>query len=1371
MGKQILGKILSFLLLAVATGIGTNASAQEVTFTKSSDGKTLVVTGYGDLSTYTKNVETSKTWTTDAVGNVFTSAASWAGITANATIDQAGTYYYTAPTKQLFDGKTPNTEGYYLSSVVGKIELTKFAEGTNVYKATYNETTKEWTIGNKITSESPDWDIQYYTNGIKTIDGVDYIPFATSTSELVANSTYTTENSDGVTFIKNDDAYNYADITYTVGNGGTLYVQKVGSQEKIKLSEGNTDTYNYGDLFYTDDYVQVTNLNDFLTEHPTYYTSVKSDVGLADLIKSELTSTGCTSIAFAQDAAHADDPIKLSTAVVSNILSTSGAYSTLQDNSSLVDLSKITLTDDLSKLPYDNGSLPSIILPSSVTDEVATNYIKDANKTQGGTIYWYSQDNTVLNVFNLSSSKLNKDNTSNLVISGTTKTISYKGNSISADVAKSFDINGVRNLSFSDANISISNDDYFAGFQYVDRVILPPSATNLATSTDFAKQDGSSVKVYQKLLTESNSTNVQSLQIKIVEAGGLAGLSDAHYYTDAFTNAPCVDVSGSANDNDVTFFNDLKTKRLNLSELTYKGTDTSEQAENKFMSIKNDEGLEYIALPDLGVDGGNFANMFAETPTLKGVAQMNSSNTYFSAALHNSEGKQDAEGTMDVLTAMFDKTKENAIRKIKISGDLNAKDISHNVISALVDEKNQSLSKDGHWVASTDVDNIAKDQFGAFSAFSQMNTDLDFSDARFANNQDFSLANTGLFSGNYLQNLKLPTDKSFTTIPHASLVNLGTGMTNGLTIPGNIKRIEPYAFFDNMTISTPGVRTTKVDGDGNGSYADDMIINNGERSLTLPEHLEYIGTGAFGGDDRFHDVYVLALKAPICERDAFDSDTYTGNNGSAVDMSKGVSEEAYLKDQQSFAVLHYPSALDGKPEELKYTDITRVYTLQDNTGATDANGKLLLWPSQEEWNKAYGTAYWGYLWNAWSMEVNRSNGFHYGQIETAAQHAAADAAWAAGDNTDATKYTDYIGWHQFILANRMDSKDDKDRPARDLSRFKTNDWYTFCVPYNIRKSDLQAAFGVVKPGNSDDPVYVDGKELDQSEGLYPIVCTLVGVKRDEKNNKITLIFSEDLVNQDVTISGEGGAPVYKPYTDEDPIIIKEGYPYLIKPYLPESKLKMEKYVAHIAQMDTDPHITAEGRSEIRIPYEKFVVKAVTSEGYGNKVAPDYPYRFGGVYSTHQVPPYSYYMANSKSQQRHIWFYLNSTKREKAWNPYSAIVAGKNITSTHIIPTADEQKLEGKNPNVTFAGEDDSFVTTSGAKKTVAMSFEMGGSTTGIDDINSNNEDDDIIYVDGRPVLTNPNAKIYNVSGQYVGNSLDGLAKGIYIVNGKKYVVK
>lgn len=45
--------------------------------------------------------------------------------------------------------------------------------------------------------------------------------------------------------------------------------------------------------------------------------------------------------------------------------------------------------------------------------------------------------------------------------------------------------------------------------------------------------------------------------------------------------------------------------------------------------------------------------------------------------------------------------------------------------------------------------------------------------------------------------------------------------------------------------------------------------------------------------------------------------------------------------------------------------------------------------------------------------------------------------------------------------------------------------------------------------------------------------------------------------------------------------------------------------------------------------------------------------------------------------------------------------------------------------------------------------------------------DDIVISD----RINRDSKVYTISGQYVGESLDGLKKGIYIQNGKKIVVK
>ena len=54
----------------------------------------------------------------------------------------------------------------------------------------------------------------------------------------------------------------------------------------------------------------------------------------------------------------------------------------------------------------------------------------------------------------------------------------------------------------------------------------------------------------------------------------------------------------------------------------------------------------------------------------------------------------------------------------------------------------------------------------------------------------------------------------------------------------------------------------------------------------------------------------------------------------------------------------------------------------------------------------------------------------------------------------------------------------------------------------------------------------------------------------------------------------------------------------------------------------------------------------------------------------------------------------------------------------------------------------------------AAKLNFDGETTGINNIETN---------------AAVNGKVYNLNGQYVGNSLNGLKKGIYVVNGKKVI--
>lgn len=81
----------------------------------------------------------------------------------------------------------------------------------------------------------------------------------------------------------------------------------------------------------------------------------------------------------------------------------------------------------------------------------------------------------------------------------------------------------------------------------------------------------------------------------------------------------------------------------------------------------------------------------------------------------------------------------------------------------------------------------------------------------------------------------------------------------------------------------------------------------------------------------------------------------------------------------------------------------------------------------------------------------------------------------------------------------------------------------------------------------------------------------------------------------------------------------------------------------------------------------------------------------------------------------------------------------------------EGKLAKINANTTMKGLRAYFVFPTNA---AAAKLNIDGETTGINNIETE---------------AAVNGKVYNLNGQYVGNSLNGLKKGIYVVNGKKVI--
>lgn len=912
----------------------------------------------------------------------------------------------------------------------------------------------------------------------------------------------------------------------------------------------------------------------------------------------------------------------------------------------------------------------------------------------------------------------------------------------------------------------------------IKRVVLPKCDTwNDVNITKIVKNDNEGTPIVP--IVQAYSKTTTDFTVHSYVAGSLNDIADYHYTTDEVRNAYWIEFSGNLNADDLDFINNVNTGKINMMSATVAD---KEAFATKLATFSN-ANVKYVGLPDLGVNkpANELVNaLYDNCVGLIGVGHVNATDKSFYGSIRDAEDAGSTvhnEGTLKILTgyavAGSHRGMANVIlansdfKEVHVAGNLNARDVTAQADASIIDAAQKKvdgtlepvdayISTAGHWVTNDDPEKAA-DQNGAFSGMYGCIV-LDFEDAKFEVSTDLNPAVSGMLNSS-TTNVILPIDASFTEIAHFSFKNMGDDVTS-FTIPGNIKIIGDYAFYNDGNMVH--VKTTTVDSDGNGSYAEGDIIDNGIYSMTLPAGLTHIGTGCFLNDNKFMDVYVLATIAPVCEKDAFDSNSYTGNNG--FDATNGVNQGAYCRvNQLTYAVLHYPSELYGKDEELKYTDVTRVYTLEDNDHKTDANGNILTWPAQEEWNHAYVTASTGTLWNAWDKSITSAEQWTFHDIPTLE-----DVATKKGSAVeDQYKYTDYIGWHQFILANRLNSKKDKEIPTRDFSRFKENDWYTICVPYSLRKSDLLKIFGAEYseyPGTT--ITTLDGTSKTVNADVYPEVRTLVGVTRNDVSGQITLKMSKDLIESTnclSTIPSGGAEPAYTTYEDADPIVIKEGYPYIIRPYLPAYKKALSNAGKYLVQVEEEAnHLDNTG---VRVPFTSHIITALDGNG---TVLNDWTYQFVGAYTTHKLPAYSYYMSKSKSKGKNIWFYFqpvdyvigdnseaNLAKLTKTWNPYGSIVAAKPFVSI-FIPTSDQAKA-GQTPSMSFQGNDDSFTNGSSAVKSSYTMIFDDEEATGIKDVNSNKVINNNVY--------------YNLNGQSIGTSADGIKSGIYIVNGKKVVVK
>lgn len=743
-----------------------------------------------------------------------------------------------------------------------------------------------------------------------------------------------------------------------------------------------------------------------------------------------------------------------------------------------------------------------------------------------------------------------------------------------------------------------------------------------------------------------------------------------------------------------------------------------------------------------------------------------------------------------------------------------------------------------------------------------------------------------------LTDVKLPIDRRMKVIGRECFKNI-TSLTN-VCIPYSFTHILGQSFLDT---GVNHITTT----DANGA-----VIDNGELTYTFSANVQELGTKGntlrtFPQNVGVSDVYCLATKVPVCYANVFPDNFLFGFGG--FDQTMVYCREKYHNpsgdgyvgtdkidgaEGQMIGVLHFPSLesfniiedsklKESSYEEMKkkYTDPYRLYTKKDQTGAVDANGEPLLWPTRTEMNHAYNSATDGNVWSDYNYEYNGSN------LEEIS------ATLKSGNGPNHYNFDDYIGWHQITLAqatyvdkNEIVENDTIKRYYEDAG------WFTFCIPFDMTYSQVVKMLGVpASTGIVEN--YYDGKKVENNDSMPDIRQLKSVIRTPNKNNtdtnEILFRLTSNLADKgnktakyyNFSESGDYWVPVVQTAAKEgetDKRCLVGGRPYIIKAYKRQGETiadaNLGKYIltryadeftlaaSCVNTVGTYEQLCSYKTSEGNVvvdqenlvtmkfakPYENHKVQAyLNSDTDGGQLmfkdskGVDHPYFYAmvGQFWQQDLPQYCVYMTRSQA-----WKLYTDPNKGFVWDPYKCVImATPELTTTDRVLettlTADTAKTvvgavtESLIPNATaqtviideskklgtptdyasdfnrwgggfryvpfcyfpmnydgtydwipapmtlwFFGRNDDSFTNQFTKNSSPTRYVF--SLDGDDDIFDYGDEATAVKtietLNGETQLSG-STRVYSLSGQYMGNTTEGLSKGVYIVGGRKIVVE
>lgn len=621
---------------------------------------------------------------------------------------------------------------------------------------------------------------------------------------------------------------------------------------------------------------------------------------------------------------------------------------------------------------------------------------------------------------------------------------------------------------------------------------------------------------------------------------------------------------------------------------------------------------------------------------------------------------------------------------------------------------------------------------------------------------------------------------------------MGTSLT-ALKFPPTLQIIHDEAFRDCFVYDLKFNAGLKFI--GKGAFA---LSKKGkaETTLEIPASMRYIGAIAFG-NRQYQDVFFYGENAPLMPfgtienwagtASAFDAVTLMGNNG--FDATKGdirddaantgyANRENYKNQGVYFCLLHYPKDLKDE-QRAAYTDITRVYKTVDEGetfyyGKNDYNpssyhevgqeetelkfgnydaqkrtslgfqdtylGRQYIWPSQEAWRRSYVVNSLGFNWNGKDKYLPTLSKEDLNVLAYAG-YKVADDTHPADEATGYYKLEDlqmmaHMGTRQFPLVNEDVNVDEKpeEEPTYPIN-IKGGQWWTICVPFNMTKEQVDNVFG---PGthvcrfNKVERV-VNSEKKEKSIKLFFTNDVYVHKSTKDKDGNYTTSTGTPVADGDIVIYAHESYMIYPKNNSDDP----NGM-YNISDYTLVTGSPLPTLVEATEQFTGGAKESASGDASWNKEY-RFVGNyqtevAVAASEQGNSSEEAVPRDIKNV----TVPQYSYiYAKKKKTPKAQFWFY---TGKEMLWGANKCVVqatardGGKSDFNTYFGGNGSARAKE-----FSFFGKDDEV--------------------TGIENVEiiAGNENDTQI--------------VYNLNGQVVNGNLNSLQKGIYIKNGKKFMVK